>query len=149
MYRSVVPAIVPDVAPTTLISVGGVTTFDVTAATCPAGHARDTHALAPADEDVPAGQVIHALAPANEYVPAVQLVHAVDPDTAANDPALQLVHAVADVVGAGILLYLIMTMPEPPLPPLIFTGEPLSEDPPPPPPVPSVPSSPDLHTDVS
>ena len=91
MYRSVVPAIVPDVAPGTLISVGGVTTFDVTAATCPAGHARDTHALAPAAEDVPAGQVIHALAPANEYVPAVQLVHA--------------------------LLYLIMTMPEPPVAP--------------------------------
>ena len=58
MYRSVVPAIVPDVAPTTLISVGGVTTFDVTAApTCPAGHARDTHALAPAAEDVPVGHV--------------------------------------------------------------------------------------------
>ena len=135
MYRSVVSGIVADVAPTTLISVGGVTIFDVTAPpTCPAGHARDTHALAPAAEDVPAGQVIHALAPANEYVPAVQLVHAVDPDTAANDPALQLVHAidpetaaydpalqfahaVTDVVGVGILMYLIMTMPEPPFEP--------------------------------
>ena len=63
MYRSVVPAIVPDVAPTTLISVGGVTIFDVTAApACPAGHAPDTHAaaeVAPAAEVVPAGQDVH------------------------------------------------------------------------------------------
>ena len=46
MYRSVVPAIVPDVAPGTLISVGGVTIFDVAAApACPAGHARQSDVL--------------------------------------------------------------------------------------------------------
>ena len=66
MYRSVVPAIVPDVAPTTLISVGGVTTFDVTAApACPAGHARDTHAakeVAPAADNVPVGHATQFVA---------------------------------------------------------------------------------------
>ena len=95
MYRSVVPAIVADVAPRTLISVGSVAiSFDTGIPACPAGHARDTHALAPADEDVPAGQLTHALAPAPaEYVPAVQFVQALAP-AAENDPAVQLIHAV-------------------------------------------------------
>ena len=119
MYRSVVPAIVPGVAPRTLISVGNVTTFDVTAATCPAGHARDTHALAPADEVVPVGHVTHAVDPETAAnVPAVQFTHAVDPAPSEYDPALQFAHGVPDVVTVGILLYLIMTMPDPPLPPL-------------------------------
>ena len=100
MYRSVVPAIVPDVAPTTLISVGGVATSFVTATpTCPAGHTRDTHAaalLAPAADNVPAGHVTHAaeeFAPvAVEYVPAGQLTHALAPVTPEYVPAGQFAH---------------------------------------------------------
>jgi len=80
MYRSVVPVIVADVAPATLISVGGVTISVVTAApACPAGHTRDTHALAPGVEDVPAGQAIHAVDPVTaEYVPAGHATHAAE-----------------------------------------------------------------------
>ena len=60
MYRSVVAGTVADVAPGTLISVGGVTTFDVTAApACPAGHvcAHAAAEVAPAADNVPAGHV--------------------------------------------------------------------------------------------
>jgi hypothetical protein len=73
----------------------------------------------PPDEVVSVGHETHALAPAtDEYVPAVQLIHALAPAPAAYDPALQFAHAVA---VAGILLYLIMTMPEPPFPPFILS----------------------------
>ena len=68
-------------------------TIFTAAATCPAGHAPDTHAaaeLAPAAEVVPAGQLIHSTP--DKYAPAAQL---------------------------GMLLYLIITIPEPPLPPVV------------------------------
>jgi hypothetical protein len=100
MYRSVVPAIVADVAPATLISVGGVaTSFDTGIPACPAGHARDTHAvkeLDPAADNVPAGHDTHAtdeFAPlTTEYVPAVQLIHTALPALVLYFPATQATH---------------------------------------------------------
>ena len=84
----------------------------------PARQATETHAFTlepPLGDVVPAGHAVHALAP----------------DTAEYVPALQFAHAVADVVDVGILLYLMMTMPDPPLPPTL-----LNCAPPPPEPVP-------------
>jgi hypothetical protein len=77
-----------------------------------------THDAPAAPENVLIGHKTHAVDPdtsAND--PAVQLTHTVAPAPSEYDPALQFAHGVADVVGVGILLYLIMTMPEPPLPP--------------------------------
>ena len=89
MYRSVVPAIVPGVAPGTLISVGSVAiSFDTGIPACPAGHAPDTHAAA-------------EVAPGVEFVPTGHATHAVDefaPVTAENVPTGQLVHTAAPTV---------------------------------------------------
>ena len=96
MYISVVPDIFPDVVPGTLISVGNVATFAPAPPTCPAGHARDTHAadeFDPAADNVPTLQFVQTLAPAtDEYVPAGQFAQTVDefaPVTAENVPAGQ------------------------------------------------------------
>ena len=102
------PAIVPGVAPGTLISVGGVAiSFDAGIPACPAGHAPDTHAateLAPAVEFVPTGHDTHAadeFAPAvTEYVPAVQFAHALAPVTFEYVPTGQLVHTVDELAPA-------------------------------------------------
>ena len=58
--------------------------------TCPT--ATHVHSLAPADEDVPTGQLVQIVAPvALEYVPETQFVHTVAPATA-NFPTAHAVH---------------------------------------------------------
>lgn len=61
------------------------------------------------------GQVRHTVDPATEYDPAVQFTHTLAPAPAEYVPAVQLMHVVVDV---GVLLYLMITMPGNPLPPL-------------------------------